>query len=303
MSLGTPAAARPPLLAATAPAQDPGLAEATRLYEQGIAERERGDFVAAAEAFTGAYAKVPADAPEIRAAVLFDLVDARRNAFAEGEGPAQLCECERLLVAYLDELRARLGAKGDRLPDARKARKLLAEVRAQLAGLARETPGLDCAALTPGRAEAPPPAPAPDPAPPERPPGPDVDPGAQRRARALRIAGAALTGVGVGGFGLMIGGLVVGRRAERDGDELTRAAQAAGAPLSEDDPALQAVVRRGERGNALAIAGGAIGAAAAVTGVALLVVGLRRERAAAARASLTPALAPGLAGASLRVQF
>ena len=65
--------------------------------------------------------------------LLFELVDARRNAFAEGEGPAQICECERVLDGYLAEVKQLLGARAEKLPDTRKARKLLAEVRKQIA--------------------------------------------------------------------------------------------------------------------------------------------------------------------------
>jgi hypothetical protein len=292
-ALATPAVA--------APADDPAIAEATRIYQQGIGERDAGNHVAAAESFTDAYDKIPPASREIRAAVLFDLVDARRNAFAEGEGAAQLCECERRLVAYSDEVTDTFGAKGERFPDTRKARKLLADVRAQIAGLRAETPDLDCSAL--GVDKAPPPAPepiaeAPPPKPPE-PPGPDPVVHKQRRDQTL--AGGVLVGVGGVFLVVMAAGLGVGRKAERDGTDLTDAATAAGMPLSMDDPSLQDPVRRGKIGNGLAIAGGVIGGVALVTGVTLLVLGKRPVP--PRRASLRPALAPGFAGAALHLRF
>lgn len=301
MSLGTPTAA-----AAPASKQDPALAAATQKYEDGIGERDAGNFVAAADSFTAAYRDIPMQERGIRASVLFDLIDARRNAFAEGEGPGQLCECERVLVAYLDEIKQGFGSKGEKFPDTRKAKKLLAELRTQIDGVRGETPGLDCA-TTPLEKPAPPepePAPAPAPAPtiPSEPEPDPVDPAKARRARTFIIAGAVTTGVGGLFLGMMTAGLVVGRNAEKDGEARTQAAIAGGTPLSEDDPELQSLVRRGKLGNGLAIAGGVLASVAVATGVTLLVLGLRARK-SAPRTAITPALAPGFAGASLVVRF
>lgn len=294
MSLATPA------VAAAAPADDPELAEATRIYNQGIGERDAGDNVAAAESFTDAYDKIPAISREIRAAVLFDMIAARRTAFAEGEGPAQLCECERRLVAYDAEIQTNFGKKGERFPDTRKARKLLVDIRAQISGLRAETPDLDCATLS---LEKPPPEPTAEPvAEPAKPaPAPASPPPDDGKRRTFTIVGGTLTAVGGVFLILMVSGLVVGRGAEREGTDLTDHATAMGMSLSMDDPAVQDAVRRGKTGNALAIAGGVIGGAALAVGVPLLILGKRSP--AQRRARLTPALAPTYAGASLLLRF
>ncbi len=299
MSLGTPALA--------APAADDPLAAATKTYEEGIRERDAGDFVAAADSFTAAYRDIPPSSREIRAAVLFDLVDARRNAFAEGEGPAQICECERLLVAYLDEVKQTFGARGEKYPDTRKAKKLLAEVRKQLGKQRAETPELDCAEATVDRPPPPEPEPEPEPPPPPPPSGPSeaelqAEAAKSRRARTLVIAGAVTTGVGGLFLGLLAGGLVVGRNAERDGAARTQVGLDAGAPLSQDDPELRAIVERGELGNGLAIAGGVLSTLAVAAGVSLLVLGQRAGK-RPPRAALAPVLAPGFAGAGLHLRF
>ena len=295
MSLGTPLAT-PTAAAAPAAAADPALEAATKRYQEGITERDAGDFVTAAESFTAALKDIPAKSREIRASVLFELVDARRNAFAEGEGPAQICECERVLDGYLAEVKQLLGARAEKLPDTRKARKLLAEVRKQIATIKAENPALDCAATTVERPapepEAPPePAPPPVVAPEPEPTGPD--PAQLRRARTLMIAGGVTTGVGGLFLGLMAGGLVIGRGAERDGESWTQKAIDDGAPLSEDDPALQSLVRRGRTGNQLAIAGGVVATVFVAAGVAMLVLGLRARKARPSRAALVPG-GPGL---------
>lgn len=310
MSLGTPATATTTAAIAAAPGgEDPALAAVTKLYEEGIAERNAGNFVAAADAFTAAYKDIPPKSQQIRAAVLFDLVDARRNAFAEGEGPGQICESERVLVGYLDEVKQTFGAKGEKLPDTRKAKKLLGEVRKQIATYKVETPDLDCATAPLERAAAPEPEPEPAPPPKPEPPGPteaekQAEAARARRARTFVIAGAVTTGVGGLLLGVMAGGLVLGRKAERDGAERTQAGIDAGTPVSEDDPDLQAIVRRGKLGNGLAIAGGVLATAALAAGVTLLVLGLRGGKARKqTRASLGPAVAPGFAGAALSLRF
>jgi hypothetical protein len=295
MSLATPAAAAP------AAAPDPTLEAVNKRYQEGLTARDAGDFVTAAESFTAAYKDIPPKSREIRASVLFDLVDARRNAFAEGEGPGQICECQRLLGDYLAEVKQLLGARADKVPDTRKAKKLLAEVRKQIAALKLENPSLDCAATTVER-PAPEPEPEPPPPPPEpalsaTTPAPGPDPAQLRRARTLVIAGSVTTGVGGVMLGVMAGGLVLGRNAEQDGQSLTQQALAAGAPLSEDDPVLQSLLRRGQTGNRLAIAGGVIATIAVAAGVTMLVLGLRaRKNPRPARA----ALVPGPAGLTLR---
>lgn len=284
-----------PVRVQAAPAADP-----RREYELGIAERDAGNFAAAADRFDVAYRTLPPAEGEVRAAVLFDLVDARRNAFAEGEGPPQICEAERLLAAYLEEVKRTLGAKGERSPDARKAKKLQAAVKQEIAALRREVKDLDCAREV---IEAPAPAPETGPAPevaPEPVKGPgEKDSSARRGARRLVIAGAATTGAGGLFLIMMAAGLGVGAAAERAGAARASAALAAGMPLSESDPGLQALVRRGHVGNGLAIAGGVVGGAAIVAGAVLL--GLGMKRGAVARAALAPG--PGLVGGGLVLRF
>ncbi len=301
MSLATPANA-----AAFAPAGDENLTAATATYNEGIAERDAGNFVAAAESFTEAYEAIPMKSREIRSAVLFDLVDVRRQAFAVGEGPAQICECERLLGSYLEQVKQTFGSKADKFPDTRKAKKLLVEVRKQLATQRQETPELDCSKTTVTKPPEPEPVPEPPPPPPE-PTGPSeaelkAQAARDRRARTMVIAGAVTTGVGGLFLGMMAGGLVVGRRAEQDGVTATHDALAAGQPLSEDDPELRSIVGRGKLGNGLAIAGGVLATVAVAAGVSLLVLGLRTRR-EPPRAAVAPALAPGFAGAALIVRF
>ncbi|MBA3547200.1 MAG: hypothetical protein H0T76_12000 [Nannocystis sp.] len=277
MSLATSGSSAAAAPAGSAPAADPALEAVNKRYQEGRAERDAGDFVTAAESFMAAFTDIPPKSREIRASVLFDLVDARRNAFAEGEGPGQICECQRLLVEYLAEVKQLLGARAEKIPDTRKARKLLAEVRKQIAAVKAENPLLDCATTTVVR-----PVPEPEPA------AAGPDPAQLRRARTLVIAGGVTTGLGGVFLGVMAGGLAIGQKAEHDGSTRTSTALAGGAPLSEDDPELQSIVRRGKTGNQLAIAGGIIATIAVAAGVTMLVLGLRARKGRPARVALVP---------------
>ncbi len=288
----------PPAAKANEPASSP--VDPVKKYEQGVAEREAGNFVAAAELFDAAYRELPAKDREIRAGVLFELVDARRNAFAEGEGAPQICEAERQLVGFLDGVRAEFGAKGDKRPDTRKAKKLLGEVQKQIAGLKKESPDLDCARETIEAPTPPPettePAPSAEPVrdvPKDTPPDP--------RPRRLVIAGAVTMGVGGLFLGLTGAGLAIGSAAERDGDAKTTSAALAGMPLSKDDPELEALVRRGKLGNGLAIAGGILATMAIAAGVALIVLGKRAKP--AQRAAFAPGVGPGFVGGAVTLRF
>jgi hypothetical protein len=265
-------------------------------YSQGVRERDAGRYTSAAAEFAEAYAQIPVELKDLRASVLFDLVDAQRGAFNQTAGrvrdrehpAAYLCAADRALQEFID---AEKGArKGKKSPDLPKAAELHREVQAQLKTVRAETPDFDCAtAVVPSDAAD---APAPDPSPAEPTPPPP------RRAidRPLVIAGGVLAGVGVIMVGVMAGGLVRGKRAEADGDALVDA----NPTLPRDDPALQEIDQRGKVGNRMAIAGGVLGAVALGTGVALLVLGLRGRP---SRVAAAPYLGPRAGGLTLRWQF
>ena len=103
------------------------------------------------------------------------------------------------------------------------------------------------------------------------PPTPEVETVARDNWRIV-VAGDVLIGVGMGGFGLMVAGLAVQARGKQEIDRLAL----------RDDPddgaRAQAEAQR-KLGLELAIAGAATTAALVGTGIALVVIGNRRERA------------------------
>lgn len=285
------------LTASPASAQPEIPATADEHYERGALERDAGRYAAAASEFEIAYSQIP-PAQDKRATVLLELVDARRRAFAAGgrvrgrEHPAaHLCSAAATLTEFIDTAEKKRAPKAKRSPDVRKAMELRTEVRNQLDAVRKTTADLDCTTVEYPRDDVPEPAPAPlaETDKPARPRGPIHKP--------FVIAGAVSTGVGMIFVGLMASGLVRGKRAEADGEDLV----ATSPTLPEDDPLLQAIDRRGRGANHLAIAGGVIGTAALGAGIALLVLGLRGGP--SSKVALSPTVGRRDVGLLLRWQF
>jgi hypothetical protein len=216
---------------------------------------------------------------EIRAAVLFDLIDARRNAFAEGEGPGQLCECERRLVAYDAEIKPTSARRASASPTparpascSRRARPDRRPARRDPGPRLQHPPARQARRPEPAAEPVPekkPPSPRPPPSPARPPTSPPPQVHDRRRRTLTAVGGVFLI--------LMVSGLVVGRKAERDGDPTSRPPSTAGTPLSRTTPPCRTPCSRGKTGNGLAIAGGVIGGTALAAGVPLLVLGKRPQ--------------------------
>ncbi|WP_146157221.1 hypothetical protein [Enhygromyxa salina] len=104
--------------------------------------------------------------------------------------------------------------------------------------------------------------------------------------RGLVIGGGVMIGVGAAGAGLLVAGLVLGGSAQKDFD--------AAAPFSTERDAAR---KSGRTMNALAVTGGIVAPVFLGAGIALLVIGLQRNKAARLRnVSVLPNVAPGYAG-------
>lgn len=287
-ALAAPSPAR-----AAEPAPVPEAAQ--RAYDRGLAERDAGHFSVAAREFAAAYAQIPEAERELRAAVLFDLVEAHRGAFAAGgerrgsEHPAaHLCAADRALADFIEAEQEKKRSR--KSPDMVKAVGLREEVRRDFVTAKASESDLDCAAL-----ELPRVGETSRGAPPEDTPAAAPDPD------KLLIAGGVTAGLGVALLGLMVGGMVRGQRTEASGAALVEAMPT----LAPDDPQLRELERRGRGDNAMAIVGGVFGSLALGAGVALLVVGLRAKRASgpAPAVAVWPVASPAGAGAAVRWRF
>lgn len=295
-------AVQSPAPAAAAPAS--GISqEAQDAYDRGLAERDAGHHAAAAREFASAYSQISGDQRELRAAVLFDLVEAHRSAFAAGgarrgnEHPAaHLCAADRALAEFIEAEASR--KKGKKTADATKAAGLREQVKKEFTAAKAKEADLDCAALELPRVGSDKPVvddgPEPEPADGSREPQPKP----VRDPKKLLIAGGVSAGAGLLLLGLMVGGMVRGDRAEADGEALVEEMPL----LMSGDPQFDDIERRGRSGNAMAIVGGVLGSLALGAGVALLVVGARASK-QRRDVAVWPVLSPQSAGAGLRWRF
>lgn len=272
--------AAPP--AAAAPPVDGLRQRVEAVFEAANRASEAGDHVTAAERFAEAVALLPErrEHHDGRAVALLDSVRARRRAFAAGGDVSQLCAARELIARYLEEAAEAYGIGAAQMDGPSAAAR---ERQAVDESLAKS--GETCSkGQQPETAE---PAPAPRARPEPAPAAP-----APRRSPRM-IAGAASLGVAGGALVVMAVGLGVGQSAEAAGREL-RGAE----PTRDIDGLVDAeFYRRGRAANATAIAGGVIGAVAAVVGAGLLVAGARSRGRPGGRARLDPG------GLGLRLRF
>jgi hypothetical protein len=121
-------------------------------------------------------------------------------------------------------------------------------------------------------------------------PGPDPDPQPvhvdEKPGQGLVIGGAVMIGVGAAGAGLLIGGLVGGGAAQKSFDER------------------DAARKRGRTMNVLAVTGGIVAPVFLGAGIALLIVGMQRNKAARLRnVMVLPEAGPGYAGVGFTGAF
>ncbi|MEZ4382671.1 MAG: hypothetical protein R3A79_15140 [Nannocystaceae bacterium] len=291
----------PALLAGLAPravsAAEPE--DAIALYEEGRRALENGEFSAAAERFEQAYEALPREELERRAAVLFELVEARRAAFTEDGRPSHLCKAEETIARFLEDNAELRGSRRSR--DARKAAELRDALVDELMTIKADNPGFSCDA-----APEPEPEPEPEPAPEEAEPAAEPEPLRPReptqvvRLRDPKVAsGVALIGAGALLLGSAGAGLALGAHAEFEGEWLLKSRP----DLASTSPEAQRLDEIGRSANLLTIVGGSLGVAALGTGIALYILGKRQQATPASEVALTPALSTTDVGANLRVRF
>jgi hypothetical protein len=269
--------AAPSALAAGQPAdadaggEDPAVQEAKRLFTEGAGKFETADYEGAIADWTHAYSIVP-NKPEyaqIKAKLIANLASAREHAYEVDKEVAHLNQAKILLESYQ-------GAIEDIYTESIEREKEEAWVEDRLEKINAE---LEAAAA---RAE-------------QESGSGDGEEGLSP-GQGLIISGAVVTGLGIAGFGLMAGGMVIGQGAN-DIDDL---------PTNDVD-ARRSRFDKGRTGNALTIAGAAGGAVLLGTGVALLVIGIKKKKAAgeeqAPTARLVPAFGPDHAGLVISGRF
>lgn len=289
LSILTALALAAPPEALAAPADDPQALEAFEAgFNEGQAQFDRGEYLEAARTWLAAAANVRETTihRDNRAAVYEYVVDAYARALENETRPEPLREAFAALDAYCEGFTRAYGTETPVSPKIAAARD---EYRQRLAAVEAEKP----------KDSPPPPGPEPKPEAPQqevKPPIADAPPPGERPWKGLAIGGGVLIGLGVGAGVLGAVGAARGRSLTREFDDPANMCS-----LQMPSPACQALLDRGERSDAMGIAGAVAGPILVGAGVALLVVGLKRR--SAPRTSVAPRLGPGFVGLGLHGSF
>ena len=246
--------------------------EAKRLYQEGRVHFETADYLEALASFKGAYQRAQGISSEsfrneVLVALLFNLARAHVKAFTIDGDASHLRQAEDLLGTYLAS-ESPMVHQGD-----------AEELRAEIAEL--ESEGVEPDDAEDGGVSGGEP---PDTAASE----PQSDEPPAKSGSGLVIGGGVLMGLSAVGLGLMTGGAVGASRAEQDyvdaanGDER------------------ETIDARGRTMNGLVVTGGVAAGVLLSAGIALLVVGKRRQR---SNVALDVSASAGYAGLGLRGRF
>lgn len=266
-----------PLELHAAPPGDDAAAAAQSAYEKGVAEYDTSNYEAAVESFRVAFESARKIEDEqlrsfVTAALWFNLARAQSKAYDIDRDAKRLRQAQDLIGKYL-ALNLEAAERSDaELVQAEIERKLAtADTTVAPQGDGGSTGGDGDVT---GGTDAPPPS--------------SKDP---RPGRGLVIGGAVLAGVGVvAGAGLVGAGAGLAGQAK---DDFQAAPDAAGRDDAES---------RGATANALGVTGMVAGGVLLVGGVALIVVGVRKNK-AAGRMAFTPTLSPQGGGFVLQGRF
>ena len=275
-----------------APDEDPALAESRALYDEGKAKFDTFDYEGAADLWTKAYATLPETEAGVRNAMVYNIATAQEKAYELDKDVQHLRQAVLLLEQYVKTYKVMFSKTPETKAEVDKAEGRIAQLKERI-----------------GRAErgedATPPPTGGTPPPPGTPtfhtndgivwstshnPPPDQELLAKNRRLAAedkktdRMLIASYVTLSVGGLFLLSGaGAVYG------GSRLR----------SDTDPDAGSEARGAGYGSL------ALGLAGVVTGVTLMVIGFERRKKArdGTLVAATPVVAPGFAGASLRVRF
>ena len=265
-------AAAPLQTAVAAPSVD-------ELFQQGQDKFDAEEFGEAGDLWGEAVRLLPEDKNNsaTRQTLMSVALDAYLRAYRKDEDPAHVEDAKLLIDDYQASLEGTETELSTEIASAKgKVEDILAEIAAAEQAAAEET-GEDEGGEDEGDTDEPPPLPV----------------GNDKPGQGLVIGGAALMGVGVVGVGLLLGGVIGGLAAQTDFNDAT--------PGS--DAALKAE-KRGKTMNALAITGGVVAPVFLGTGIALLVVGLQKnKRAREGQMTLTPTFGPDYTGLSFTGRF
>lgn len=291
---GLAAGPRVAVAAVLAPDDDPAVAEARTLYEEGKAKFDTFDYEGAVDLWTKAFAKLPESEAAVRNAMVYNIATAQEKAYELDKDVQHLRQAVLLLEQYVKNYKVLYKRTDETKAEVDKAEARIATLKERIARAER---GEDTTA--------PPPTGTP---PPGTPTGagfqtndgivwssganPPVDKELLNRNQRLATENEKTDHMLIASYvTLSIGGvfLVGGGGALYGGSRLR----------TDDDPDAGSGARGAGYGSL------ALGLASLAAGVTLLVIGFERRKKArnGTLVAGTPVVAPGFAGASLRVRF
>lgn len=285
-----PAFAAPPAeeAAAEAPATDPVMDEARRLFDAGVARYTAADYEQAVSLWLEAYALVPPsfDNRFIKAELIYNVARAQQKWFEIDEDVTHLRQSRDTLARYLDEIDELYGEQA--ALEREKIEEQIAEIETSIAEWEEEQRRREAELAERMRPKF----------------DFEADAREEKRNKSMIVAGAALTTLGVGGGAMFATGLILVGSAELQSNEL---------PLAEDQLERERVVNRGLAGTALVVTGALSGVVFSSAGLPLLGVGGSSERKRKQRrreagvdvdvAAIAPTWLPGGAGLSISGSF
>jgi hypothetical protein len=250
------------------------------LYAQGQEKFDQGEYGDAGDLWGQAVRVLPEDkANSATRQTLMNLaLDSYLRAYrADDKDRAQIDDAK----ALLDEYEASLASSGTELsPDIASTKGKIDDILAELQA-AEDEAAAAAAATETDKTET------------EPEPVDDIMPvGNDKPGRGLVIGGAALLGGSSIGIGLLLGGVIGGLKAQTDYNDA-----AVGSTERTD------ASKRGNTMNALAITGGVLTPLLIGAGTALLIIGLRKNKAARRNAMLVPNVGPRFVGVGLTGRF
>lgn len=291
--------------AVVAPAEDPAVVESRALYDEGKARFDTFDYEGAVELWTKAYAKLPEESAGVRNAMVYNIATAQEKAYDLDKDVQHLRQAVLLLEQYVKNYKAIYKKTPETKAEVDKAEARIAVLKERIERAER------------GEDASPPPVTTPPDTPADTGDGsgpvdgiawstghdPPPDPALvdknrrlsaeERKTDSMLIVSYVALSVGglflLTGAGSLWGGSRLGNAPEPDPTDPTA------------DP--EAPDGRGLRGAGYGQL--AFGAANVIAGVTLLAVGFDRRKKArqGTLVSGAPVVAPGFAGASVRVRF
>ncbi len=304
-TLGTPADAAPRKREPDGVSPDAN--EIERLYKEGTERAANKDYKGAVEKWKLLMRKLPESGANqaTRENVLLNILEASMNAYDGNRKPdgskdiAYLMEGRKEFERYVEDYAASFGP--ERALGAA-VREQADELDAMLKAAEEETKRGNTGSADP----APNSAPSTEPKAIDKPPPPVVLP-PQQNGIGFIAGGSVMIAVGLGAVGMAVAGGIGSQRAENDfnkakADNASACADPMSATCSALRNELDDLDTRGRRNNAIATAGGVLAGVLVGGGIALLVIGIKRNRAAKSVA-LLPSFGRGTAGLVFNGRF